>query len=153
MARLLSLLLAASVLLAPSTSAAGSAVPAAVPHAEAVFSVYDYGARGDGTHNDTAAIQATIDAAAASGGGVAHLPENGTYLTGGGLNVIGHQYDGVTLRVDGRVTIPGPTAKPPWSTREQCGTAEHVKGSGGKCDPTNFRKHASVAPCQHGTLL
>ena len=141
MARLLSLLLA--VLLAPSTSAA---VPAAAPHAEAVFSVYDYGARGDGEHNDTAAIQATINAAAASGaGGVAHLPENGTYLTGGGLNVIGHQYDGVTLRVDGRVTIPGPTAKPPWSTREQCGTAEHVKGSGGKSDPTNFRKHASVA--------
>ena len=34
-----------------------------------VFSVYRYGARGDGKHNDTAAIQATIDAAAAAGGG------------------------------------------------------------------------------------
>ena len=88
------------------------------------------------------------------GGGVAHLPENGTYLTGGGLNVLGHQYDGVTLRVDGRVTIPGPTAQPPWSTPEQCGTAEHVKGSGGMfffcfffmCDETNVRTRASRWP-------
>ena len=125
----------------PPPTAAGTA-----PLAGAVFSVFDYGARGDGTHNDTAAIQATINAAAASGGGVAHLPENGTYLTGGGLNALGHQYDGVTLRVDGRVTIPGPTAKPPWSTPEQCGTAEHVKGSGGKCDQTNVRKHALRLP-------
>lgn len=84
------------------------AVATVLPQAEQVFSVYDYGARGDGKHNDTAAIQATIDAAGAAGGGVAYLPPNGTYLTGGGLNVIGHVYDGVTLRVDGAVTIPGP---------------------------------------------
>ena len=132
----------------PESSTAAATVPVTVPLAGTVFSVFDFGAHGDGTHNDTAAIQATINAAAASGGGVAHLPENGTYLTGGGLNVLGHQYDGVTLRVDGRVTIPGPTAQPPWSTPEQCGTAEHVKGSGGMfmCDETNVRTRASRWP-------
>ena len=112
-----------------------AAAVAALPQAEHVFSVYDFGGRGDGKHNDTAAIQATMDAAAAAGAGVAHLPANGTYLTGGGLNVLGHVYDGVTLRVDGAVTIPGPAAKPAWPTPAQCGTAEHVNGSGGKGAP------------------
>ena len=121
-------------------------VAAALPaQAEQVFSVYDFGARGDGKHNDTASIQAAMDRAAAAGGGVAHLPRNGTFLTGGGLNALGHAYDGVTLRVDGAVTIPGPTAKPPWSTPEQCGTAEHVNGSGGK--------GARTLPCAHTPLV
>ena len=104
--------------------------------------MYDFGAHGDGQHNDTAAIQAAMNAAAAAGGGVAHLPSNGTYLIGGGINAIGHAYDGLTLRVDGAVTIPGPTAKPGWSTPEQCGSAEHVKGSGGK--PLS---HHALRPC------
>jgi hypothetical protein len=125
-----------------------AAVAAALPQAttsagQQIYSVYHFGARGDGKHNDTAAIQAAMDRAAAAGGGVAHLPANGTYLTGGGLNALGHAYDGVTLRVDGAVTIPGPTAKPLWSTPAQCGTAEHVKGSGGKgADP-------HPGPCAH----
>ena len=117
-----------------------AAVVAALPQAttsaeQQIYSVYHFGARGDGKHNDTAAIQAAMNAAAAAGGGVAHLPHNGTFLTGGGLNALGHAYDGVTLRVDGAVTIPGPTAKPAWPTPEQCGSAEHVKGSGGKANP------------------
>ena len=127
--------------------AASAAAAAALPQAEQVFSVYAFGARGDGKHNDTAAIQRTIDAAAAvGGGGVAHLPDNGTYLTGGGLHVLGHAYDGVTLRVDGAVTIPGPTAKPAWSTPEQCGSAEHVKGSGGKGSATHHPQCAPILP-------
>ena len=113
-------------------AAAATMAAVASPQPEQVFSVYDFGARGDGKHNDTSAIQLALNAAAAAGGGVAHLPHNGTYLTGGGLNALGHVYDGVTLRVDGAVTVPGPTAKPAWSTPEQCGTAEHVKGSGGE---------------------
>ena len=40
-----------------------------------------------------------LDAAAAAGGGVAWLPSNGTYLMGGGVHLLGHSYDHVTLKV------------------------------------------------------
>jgi polygalacturonase len=62
-------LLAASVLLA---SAAGAA-------ANASFSVRDYGARGDGTVLDTAAVNRAIAAAAEAGGGTVEFPA-GDYL-------------------------------------------------------------------------
>ncbi|WP_394560656.1 M10 family metallopeptidase C-terminal domain-containing protein [Aquipseudomonas alcaligenes] len=47
------------------------------------FDVKDYGALGDGVSDDTAAIQAAIDAAHAAGGGVVYMPE-GTYRVSGG---------------------------------------------------------------------
>ncbi len=46
-----------------------------------MFNVRDYNAKGDGVALDTAAIQATIEACAQSGGGVVHLPA-GRYLSG-----------------------------------------------------------------------
>jgi polygalacturonase len=46
-----------------------------------VFSVGDYGAAGDGSRYDTAAIQAAVDACAAAGGGRVLLPAPGDYLT------------------------------------------------------------------------
>lgn len=49
--------------------------------AEKVFSVADYGVKGDGKTLDTSAIQKTIDAAAAVGGGIVTFPQ-GTYLCG-----------------------------------------------------------------------
>ncbi len=45
-----------------------------------VFNAHDYGATGDGTTKDTAAIQAAIDAAADTGGSV--LLTDGTFLSG-----------------------------------------------------------------------
>ena len=98
---------------------AAASSPAAAP--PAVYSAFAFGARGDGKANDTAAIQRTIDAACATRG-VALLPANGTFLLGGGMNALGHAYDGVTLRIEGNVTIPVDTH---WSTAAECGVASH----------------------------
>jgi hypothetical protein len=51
-----------------------------------VVSVKDFGAVGDGMTNDTAAIQAAIDAVEAAGGGSLYFP-TGTYLTSGAHTV------------------------------------------------------------------
>src|SRR3989344_4600844 len=48
------------------------------PVRAATFNVKAYGATGDGATNDTAAIQAAIDAASAAPGGVVYFPA-GTY--------------------------------------------------------------------------
>ena len=111
----------AALLPLASCSAAASQQP--------VFSAFAYGAVGDGKANDTAAIQRTIDAAGGGQRGVAQLPGNGTFLLGGGLNLIGHGYDGVTLQIDGAVTVPGPAAKPGWPTPAQCGLSTNRPGA------------------------
>jgi polygalacturonase len=46
------------------------------------YNVLDYGAKGDGTNNDTAAVQQAVDACAANGGGQVILPGGKTFLTG-----------------------------------------------------------------------
>jgi hypothetical protein len=51
-----------------------------------VFNVQGYGAKGDGIADDTAAIQAAINAANTAGGGVVHFPP-GTYKTTAALIV------------------------------------------------------------------
>ena len=43
-------------------------------HSSKIYNVRDFGARGDGTSLDTAAIQKTIDTAAAAGGGTVLIP-------------------------------------------------------------------------------
>lgn len=50
-------------------------------HAAGAFDVRDFGASGDGATSDTQAIQKTIDAAAAAGGGEVRFPP-GRYLSG-----------------------------------------------------------------------
>ena len=52
----------------------------------APFNVLDYGAVGNGVANDTASIQAAIDAAIANGGGTVYLPP-GTYKTTASINI------------------------------------------------------------------
>jgi polygalacturonase len=65
-----------------------------------VFSINDYGAKGDGAALDTASIQRAIDAAAAVGGTVTMKP--GTYLTGSIF-----LKSGVTLDVPEGATLIG----------------------------------------------
>ncbi|MHC8294133.1 M10 family metallopeptidase C-terminal domain-containing protein [Pseudomonas sp. LB3P58] len=48
-----------------------------------IFNVQNFGAKGDGITDDTAAIQRAIDAAAAAGGGQVYVP-TGTYIVSGG---------------------------------------------------------------------
>ncbi|WP_335944278.1 putative Ig domain-containing protein [Pseudomonas sp. G166] len=48
-----------------------------------IFNVQDFGAKGDGITDDTAAIQSAIDAAAAAGGGQVYMP-TGTYIVSAG---------------------------------------------------------------------
>lgn len=65
------------------TKIAGTALTAA---SMGVFNVLDYGAVGDGTTDDTAAIQAAIDAADTAGGGTVILPAGTFKVTGAGLD-------------------------------------------------------------------
>lgn len=63
---------------------------------QTVFNVKDYGAVGDGVTDDTTAIQVTINAANAAGGGVVELPIS-TYATTAPINILSN----VTLRGSG----------------------------------------------------
>lgn len=62
----------------------------------ATCNVKDYGAQGNGTTNDTNAIQAAIDDCANQGGGIVLFPRPGIYI-GSALNL----KDNVTLKLDG----------------------------------------------------
>lgn len=63
-----------------------------------IVSVRDFGAVGDGVTDDTAAIQAALNAVASSGGGVVHLPA-GTYLLQSSLSWPKQKY--ISLTGDG----------------------------------------------------
>ena len=76
-----------------------------------IVSVLDFGARGDGTTDDTAAIQAAIDAVSNVGGGVVIVPA-GTYIvgavtvTGIAAGVAGIVLkNNVTLQIDGTIKV------------------------------------------------
>jgi len=58
------------------------------------YSVMDFGAKGDGKSDDTAAFQKALDAAASAGGGVVHAPRGNYFFTG-------------HLKVPGAVTLKG----------------------------------------------
>ncbi|MBL8583715.1 MAG: right-handed parallel beta-helix repeat-containing protein [Rhizobiaceae bacterium] len=66
-----------------------------------MYSATDYGAKGNGTTDDTAAIQRALDAAEAAGGGVVVLSK-GTFIVSG----TGEASDGA-LRIASNVTLAG----------------------------------------------
>ncbi len=78
-----------------------SGVTPAAQEPPASFSVRNFGALGDGTTMDTAAIQEAIETAAAEGGGTVFFPA-GNYLTGS-IDLRSH----VTLYLDSGATLLG----------------------------------------------
>lgn len=90
--------------------------------AEAVFPIADFGAAADATTDDTAAIQAALDAASAAGGGLVQL-DNKQYLVAGSLTIP----RGVTLQ--GLWEMPHHAAL-------EFGTTIYATGGKGQADGT-----------------
>jgi polygalacturonase len=70
--------------------------------AAATFNVRDYGATGNGSTNDTAAINSAINDANSKGGGVVEFPA-GNYKSASSI----HLKSNVTLQLDAGSTIMG----------------------------------------------
>ncbi|WP_258318990.1 glycosyl hydrolase family 28 protein [Streptomyces griseorubiginosus] len=85
---------------------AAPAAPQEPSRAAAVFDVRDYGARGDGSANDTPAVNKAISAASsAAGGGVVRFPP-GDYKSRNTIHMKSH----VTLSLDKGATLQGSSA-------------------------------------------
>jgi polygalacturonase len=94
--------LALIVVLTNNSTSAVAADPALPTIADKSVSIFENGALADGTTSNTAAIQKTIDAVAATGGGTVVVPE-GRFLTGpltlaSGINL--HLDKGATLLIE-----------------------------------------------------
>ena len=93
---------AAGLAAGAAVSASAASVPAAGAHGahSRVFNVRNYGATGNGTSNDTPAINQAIAAANAAGGGIVEFPA-GTYLAGGSI----HLMSDIDMQLDKGSTI------------------------------------------------
>ncbi|MGW1878585.1 glycosyl hydrolase family 28 protein [Streptomyces sp. NPDC001975] len=84
---------------------AALASPHTAPHAATVYDVRDYGAKGDGSTNDTPAIDKAVDAASSAGGGTVRFTA-GTYKSKNTIHLKSH----VTLQLDKGATLQGSSA-------------------------------------------
>lgn len=75
---------------------------------ETAFNVASFGARGDGVTDDTAAIQAAINACVAAGGGIVSFPP-GIYVTSAALVIPGNN-----VRLQGAGAVAGNTNAARW---------------------------------------
>ena len=100
-----------------------------------IFNVKDYGAKGDGTTNDTQAIQSAVNAAHAAGGGSVYIPA-GTYIVTGQSSASSGAimlYDNITVFGDG-MGASTVKLKDGWSNsvtgifRDQSGVQNHDIG-------------------------
>jgi hypothetical protein len=85
-----------------TAAAAGVVLGVGAAHAAGTFNVRDFGAAGNGTHNDSPAIQAAVNAANNAGGGTVQFP-TGTYLS---ANTI-HLHSNITMQLDSGATVTG----------------------------------------------
>ena len=97
-----------------SAQAEPSVIPALPAIPGGIYNITDYGAIGDGMTTNTAAIQATIDAASGKGGGTVEVPP-GIFLSGpihlaDQINL--HLAGGATLRMLPLDKYPGGTTDP-----------------------------------------
>ena len=108
---------------------AGLSVQVRVP-AQSVCDAFAYGAVGNGVADDTAAVQAALNACAT--GGTTVLPANGSFLTYG-LSLPSSAHD-FALRVDGRLVFNNNTAAAQWKGVSAClllrGASIAMLGSG-----------------------
>src|SRR5204863_1061658 len=111
----------AQIALALAVGAALVGLPS-LAHA-ATYNVRDYGAKGDGSTNDTPAIQAAINAASSAGGGIVEFP-SGNYKSKNTIHLKSH----ITIQLDSGATILGSSADTydlaesnPWSAYQDYG--------------------------------
>ena len=88
-----------------------------------VFNVLDFGALGDGIHDDTDPVQRTVDACVASGGGEVLLPGGKTFMTG--AIVLG---SGVDFHLAGGAILKG---SPRWQDYGAAGALIFARGATG----------------------
>jgi polygalacturonase len=136
-------LLLAAVIAPGSVKAEPSPAACAVPLSSAVLvDVRDKGAKGDGQSNDTAAIQAAVDAVAGTGGTV--LVPGGTYMVdAAGKDRIRLKSD-VTLRLArGAVIKAMPTSAKKYAVLSISG-ASNVTVVGGTLEGERDRHHGKI---------
>ena len=103
-----------------------------LPVAGSSFNARDYGAVGDGTTLDTAAVQKAIDSCAGGGGGTIHLGP-GTFLCGSL-----HLKTGVYLHLEAGATLKGSTRKEDFDPPEKLGFSNDAD------DETSFFHYALI---------